>query len=78
MIGFLKLLGKISSVSNAVTTVIHDNNVEVRKKAIVNIIMTSLSILEDKMKRDIANDDKVKIAAEKLADAVFSAIDIIE
>ena len=45
-----------------------------RKAALVTIVMTSLGIVEDKLKRDLANDAKVQAAATHLAEAVFESI----
>ena len=73
---FLTLLRRLSRLSNAVDTILDRTAaVATRKAAIVTATMTTLSIVEDKLKRDIANDVKVKAAAAHLAEAVFEALD---
>jgi len=73
--GFLKLLRRLARLSGAVDVAI-DDGVEVakRKAALVTIVMTGLGIVEDKLKRDLANDAKVQAAATHLAEAVFESM----
>lgn len=75
--GFLRLLRRLSRLSRSVDTAIHDPDVVKRKAALVTLITTTLSIIEDKLKRDLANDAKVQSAATHLAEAVFESIDAI-
>ena len=77
--GFLKLLRRLARLSGAVDVAI-DNGADIarRKAALVTIVMTSLGIVEDKLKRDLANDTKVQAAAAHLAAAVFDSIDAVQ
>lgn len=76
--GFLRLLRRLARLSGAVDVAIDDTADIVRRKAaLVTIVMTSLGIVEDKLKRDLANDAKVQEAATHLAEAVFDSIDAV-
>ncbi len=78
MFNFLKLLGKLNRISGATDNLIHSENEEIRKAAIVTIVMSALEIAEDKMKLDFADDELVKSAATHLSNTIFSVIHSIK
>ena len=73
--GFLKLLRRLFRLSGAVDLALDaDADVTRRKAALVTLVTTALSIVEDKLHRDLANDEGVREAAADLADAIFESI----
>lgn len=77
--GLLKLLRRLAKLSGAVDVAIDaDESVVKRKAALVTVIVTTLGIVEDKLKRDLANDAKVQFAATSLADAIFTSLDAVK